>query len=132
MPEIVVRLGWRYRHELAPFYVALALAGIASLGHDYAPTWWPAVLVGAAVTAAVWRWLADRRAVEVYVVAVGSAATIWTAVAWWASPWHDWLFWTALLGAPAARLGGGTTADAARSRCIVGRRAAPAASCAGS
>ena len=103
LPEIVVRLGWRYRNELAPFYAALGLAMLAGIGHDYAPKWWPAVLpLGAATTAAAWRWLAERRSVEVYVLAVGSAATIWTALAWWASPWHDWLFWTAVLGAVAA------------------------------
>jgi S-DNA-T family DNA segregation ATPase FtsK/SpoIIIE len=102
LPEIVIRLGWRYRHELAPFYVALVLAAVASTGHDFAPRWWPAVLlVGGAATATAWRWLADRRPVEVYVLAVGSAATIWTAMTWWASPWHDWAFWTAVLGAVA-------------------------------
>jgi DNA segregation ATPase FtsK/SpoIIIE, S-DNA-T family len=100
--QIVARLGWRYRHELAPFYVALGLAMLASIGHDYAPRWWPLVLpLGGAITAAVWHWRADRRPVEVYVVAVGSAATVWATVAWWASPWHDWLVWTAVLGAVA-------------------------------
>jgi hypothetical protein len=43
--EIVARLGWRYRHQLAPFYVALGQAMLASLGHDYAPRWWPLVLL---------------------------------------------------------------------------------------
>jgi hypothetical protein len=50
-------------------------------------------------TAVAWHWRADRRAVEVYVIAVGSAATVWTAAAWWASPWHDWLVSTAVLRA---------------------------------
>jgi DNA segregation ATPase FtsK/SpoIIIE, S-DNA-T family len=100
--EIAFRLGWRYRHQLAPFYVALGLAMLASIGHDYAPPWWPLVLpAGGAVTAAVWHWRADRRPVEVYVLTVGSVATVWTAVAWWASPWHNWLMWTAVLGAVA-------------------------------
>jgi S-DNA-T family DNA segregation ATPase FtsK/SpoIIIE len=96
------RAGWRYRHELAPFYAALGLAILASIGHDYAPRWWPlALLVGAAGTAGAWHWLAARPSVEVYVLAIGSAATVWTAIAWWASPWHDWLVWPAVLGAVA-------------------------------
>jgi len=54
--DTLARLGWRYRHELAPFYFAFGLAILASIGHDYAPRWWPIVLpVGAAATAAVWR-----------------------------------------------------------------------------
>ncbi len=100
--EIAFRLGWRYRHELAPFHVALGLATLASIGHDYAPRWWPLALpLGAVATVAVWHWRADRRPVEVYIVAVGGVATVWTAAAWWASPWHDWLVWTAILGAVA-------------------------------
>jgi DNA segregation ATPase FtsK/SpoIIIE, S-DNA-T family len=103
LPELVTWLGWRYRHELAPFYFALVLAGIASTGHELVPRWWPAaLLVGAAITAAVWHWKAERRAEEIYVVAVGSAATLWTTAAWFASPWHGWAFWTAVLGAVAA------------------------------
>jgi S-DNA-T family DNA segregation ATPase FtsK/SpoIIIE len=98
-----MRLGWRYRRFLAPYYVAVVLAGIASTGHTLASGWWPAVLLlGAAATAAAWRWLALRRWVEVYIVAVGSAATIWTTAGWFASPWHEWAFWTAVLGATAA------------------------------
>jgi S-DNA-T family DNA segregation ATPase FtsK/SpoIIIE len=99
----VLRLGWRYRYQLAPYYFALALAGIASTGHDLADHWWPAVLlVGGAATAAAWRWLAERRSTEVYVIAVGAGATLWTTAAWFASPWHGWAFWTAVLGATAA------------------------------
>lgn len=100
---VIARLAWRFRHELAPIYVALGLASFASLGHDYAPAWWPLALpLGGGATAAARRWLADRRPEEVYLLAVGSAATVWTALAWWASPWHDWLVWTAVLGAVAA------------------------------
>jgi S-DNA-T family DNA segregation ATPase FtsK/SpoIIIE len=101
--ELLIRLGWRYRHELAPYYVALVLSGIAILGHWFVPRWWPAVLlVGVAATAAAWRWLAYRRWVEVYILAVGGAATLWTTAAWFASPYHGWAFWTAVLGATAA------------------------------
>ncbi len=101
----VVALGWRYRHELAPFYGALVLAVFASIGHDYAARLWPlGLLLGGAATAAAWHWKAERRAEEVYVLAVGSATTVWSTVAWWASPWHDWLIWTAVLGAVAAGL----------------------------
>jgi len=102
-PEMMIRLGWRYRRFMAPYYVAVVLSGIASLGHDCAARWWPAVLlVGAAATAAAWRWLAYRRWVEVYIAAVGGAVTLWTTAAWYASPWHTWAFWTAVLGATAA------------------------------
>ncbi len=100
---LLVALAWRYRHELAPFYAVLVLAVLASIGHDYAPHWWPLALpLGGAATAAMCRWKAERRVEEVYVVAVGSAATVWATVAWRTSPWHDWLVWTALLGAVAA------------------------------
>lgn len=102
-PELVIRLGWRYRRFLWPYYAALVLSGIASTGHWFAPHWWPAVLLlGGAATAAAWRWLAERRWVEVYILAVGSTATLWTTAAWLASPWHEWAFWTAVLGATAA------------------------------
>jgi S-DNA-T family DNA segregation ATPase FtsK/SpoIIIE len=103
--EVAFRLGWRYRHELAPFYVAIGLAIFASIGHDYAPDLWPALPpLGALVTAGLWHWKANRRPEEVYVVAVGTFATAWTTVAWWASPWHNWLRWPAVLGAVAAGL----------------------------
>jgi hypothetical protein len=96
-------LAWRYRHELAPFSATLVLATVAGIGHDYAPGWWPvAIPLGAAATAAARRWMADREPEAVYVLAVGAAGTAWTTVAWWAAPWHDWLFWAAVLGAMAA------------------------------
>jgi DNA segregation ATPase FtsK/SpoIIIE, S-DNA-T family len=99
---MVARLAWRYRNELAPFYAALGLAIVASIGHDYAPHWWPvALLAVGGGTAGAWYWLADRRPVEVYILTLGTMATVWTAVAWWASPWHDWLVWPAVLGAVA-------------------------------
>jgi hypothetical protein len=92
-------LGWRYRHELAPFYLALGLAMFAGMAHDYAQRWWPlALLLGSAVTAAAWHWLADRQSERAYVLAVGAVATAWTTIAWWASPWHDWLVLTAVAG----------------------------------
>jgi S-DNA-T family DNA segregation ATPase FtsK/SpoIIIE len=101
--ELLMRLLWRYRHELAPYYAVLVLAAVAILGHWFAPRWWPAVLLlGGAATAAAWRWLASRRWVEVYIVAVGGVASLWTAAAWFASPYHEWAFWTAVLGATAA------------------------------
>jgi S-DNA-T family DNA segregation ATPase FtsK/SpoIIIE len=101
--ELLIRLGWRYRYQLAPYYAALTLAAVAILGSELAPRLWPAVLlVGAAATAAAWRWLAERRSTEVYVIAVGAGATLWTTAAWFASPFHGWAFWTAVLGATAA------------------------------
>ena len=109
---------WRYRHELAPFYAALALAIGAGIVHDYAARLWPLALpLGAAVTAALLHWRADRPPERAYVLAVGGAATVWTAAAWWASPAHDWLVLTALAGAVAAGIPRWcTTAGAARSR----------------
>jgi DNA segregation ATPase FtsK/SpoIIIE, S-DNA-T family len=103
-PTVVMfRLGWRYRRELGPFYVVAGLAIVAGLGNDYAPAWWPVALpLGAVVTAALWRWRADRQVERVYLLAVGGAATLWTMAAWWASLGHDWLVLTALAGAVAA------------------------------
>jgi hypothetical protein len=102
-PAVVLfRWGWRYRRELGPFYVVLGLAIVAGLGNDYASAWWLMALpLGGAVTAALWRWRADRLVERVYVVAVGGAATLWTMAAWWASPGHDWLVVLALVGAVA-------------------------------
>ncbi len=99
---VLFRLAWRYRRELGPFYVVVGLAIVAGLGNDYAPAWWPVALpLGGAITAALWRWRADRQAERVYLLAVGTAATLWTMVAWWTSPSHDWLALTALAGAVA-------------------------------
>lgn len=101
----IMRWGWRYRAELGPGWAALGLALVGSLGHDLAPAWWPLALpLGAAATAAAWHWRADRLTERVYVLAVGIAATLWTAAAWWASIAHDWLFLTAVLGVLAASL----------------------------
>jgi len=101
--ELIELLAWRYRHELAPYYTAVGLAVVAGAGHDFAAPWWPLALpLGAGATAAAWRWMADRPQERVYVLAVGGAATLWTAAAWWASPDHDWLVLTALAGATAA------------------------------
>ena len=50
---IMLRLAWRYRHELSPFYAALGLATIAGLAHDYASRLWLLALpLGAGITAA--------------------------------------------------------------------------------
>ncbi len=100
---VVLRWAWRWRNELAPFYFALGLAIVAGIGNDYVPQWWPMALpMGGAVTATGWRWKADRQSERVYVLAVGAASTLWTTAAWWASPGHDWLFWSALAGAVSA------------------------------
>ncbi len=99
---VLLRFAWRYRHELGPFYALLALATVAGIGYEYAPALWLlAVPLGAAVTAALWRWKTDRTAERAYVVAIGTAATLWTTAAWWASPGHDWLAATGLAGAVA-------------------------------
>jgi len=49
-----------------------------------------------------WHWLADREPERIYALAVGAVATAWTTVAWWASPWQDWLVLTAVVSAVAA------------------------------
>jgi S-DNA-T family DNA segregation ATPase FtsK/SpoIIIE len=99
---VLMRVAWRYRRELGPFYVLLALTTIAGIGNVYAPSLWLLALpLGAAVTAALWRWRTDRTAERVYVLAVGAAATLWTTLAWWASPGHDWLALGGLAGAVA-------------------------------
>jgi len=100
---VLLRFAWRYRHELGPFYVVLALATVAGIGHEYAPALWLAALpLGGAVTAALCYWRTDRTVERIYVAAVGAAATLWTMAAWWASPGHDWLVLPALAGAVAA------------------------------
>ena len=100
---VLLRFAWRYRHELGPFYVVLALATVAGIGNEFAPALWPAALpLGGAITAALLYWRTDRTVERVYVVAVGGAATLWTMAAWWASPGHDWLVLPALAGAVAA------------------------------
>lgn len=97
---VMLRWAWRYRQELAPLYVVIGLATLAGMGHDYAPAFWPLALpLGAAITAAAWRWLTDRRPERAYALAVGGVATLWTAAAWWASPAHGWLVLIALVGA---------------------------------
>jgi hypothetical protein len=73
--------------------------------YDYAPHLWPLALpLGVAITAAAWRWRADRPPERAYVLAVGAAATLWTAAASCASPAHAWLVLTALAGAAGAGL----------------------------
>jgi DNA segregation ATPase FtsK/SpoIIIE, S-DNA-T family len=99
---LVFRLAWHFRHELWPFYAALGLATVSGIAHDYAHGWWPlALLVGGGTTAAGWRRFREQTTERVYVLAVGSAATLWTTVAWWASPAHGWLVLTAVAGAVA-------------------------------
>jgi DNA segregation ATPase FtsK/SpoIIIE, S-DNA-T family len=100
---VLLHWAWRWRNELAPFYVVLGLAIVAGIGNDYAPHWWPLALpLGGAVTAAAWHWKANRHSERAYVLAVGASSTLWTTAAWWASPGHDWLFWSALAGAVGA------------------------------
>jgi S-DNA-T family DNA segregation ATPase FtsK/SpoIIIE len=99
---VLLRWAWRYRHELGPFYVLLGLAIIAGIGNDYAPAWWLLTLpLGGVVTAALLRWRSDREAERLYILAIGGASTLWTMVAWWASPGHDWLVLAGLAGAVA-------------------------------
>jgi hypothetical protein len=121
---VAFRWAWRYRNELWPFYAVLGLATIAGTAHDHAARLWPlGLLLGGAITAAAWRWRTNRLSERVYVLAVGGAATLWTACWCWVRLPSRW--------AP-VRPDGGTTAGAGRSPCGVERRAAPDASCAGS
>jgi hypothetical protein len=101
--EIIGHLAWRYRNELAPYYTAAGLGMVGETGYVYAPTLWPLALpIGAGVVAVCWRWLTNRRPERVYALAVGIAATVWTAAVWWASWDTGWFFWTAVVGATAA------------------------------
>jgi S-DNA-T family DNA segregation ATPase FtsK/SpoIIIE len=103
--EVIGHLVWRYRNELGPYYSIFGLAVVGQIGHVVAGAWWPlALLVGAGVTAACWRWLADRRPERVYVAVVGGAATLWTAAVWSASWDTGWFLWTAVVGATAAAI----------------------------
>ncbi len=97
---LLLRFAWRYRRELGPFYVLLALTTIAGIGNMYAPALWLLALpLGASVTAALLRWKTDRRVERAYVLAIGGAGTLWAMLAWWASPGHNWLAVTGLAGA---------------------------------
>jgi DNA segregation ATPase FtsK/SpoIIIE, S-DNA-T family len=124
---VLMRFAWRWRRELGPFYVLLALTTIAGIGNLYAPSLWPLALpLGAAVTAALWRWKTDRQTERAYVLAVGAAGTLWAMLAWWASPGHGWFAVTGLAGAVAGgiphwlhyRWRGNVTAKRGASRAI--------------
>jgi S-DNA-T family DNA segregation ATPase FtsK/SpoIIIE len=81
-------MAWRHRWELLPVWTGLALLVTVAAAHAYAAAAWPVALPLGAAGTTLLRWRADRGLERNFVVALGSAATLWTAAAWWASPWH--------------------------------------------
>ncbi|MCI0688508.1 MAG: hypothetical protein L0Y54_14920, partial [Sporichthyaceae bacterium] len=86
-------IGWRYRSELAPFYLAIGLwfgAGILHSSHEAA---FGVAIATVAVTVGLWRWGdrlgIDTRAERLYATAVAGFAGIWATAATLASPGHE-------------------------------------------
>jgi hypothetical protein len=84
--EVIARVGWRYRSELAPFLVAGAVFLAGWWAHLTIPHWYPFFIAGSAaaawllVTLGAWfglPWLADR----VYAGMAVFAAGAWVAFA---------------------------------------------------
>lgn len=95
---------WRYRRELLPVWVGLALLITASIAHASARNGWALALPLGAGTTAAWRWRAGQRRDQVYAIAVGSASTLWFTAAWSVSPWHTSLIVILLVGVVAATI----------------------------
>ena len=95
---------WRYRRELLPVWVGLALLVTASAAHESARNGWALALPLGAGTTAAWRWRAGERRQQAYAIAVGSTATLWFTAAWSVSPWHTSLIVILLVGVVAAAI----------------------------
>jgi S-DNA-T family DNA segregation ATPase FtsK/SpoIIIE len=99
----VPRLAWRYRSELAPLYVALALLAAGLVLHTWLPDWWPIVAATGTTAAAIvvllgYRLGLDRQAERTYAVTTTAAATAWLAAACWGGPLRRSLLLTWLAG----------------------------------
>src|SRR6266702_2687701 len=85
------RLAWRYRSELAPGYLGLAVLAAGVALHAWAPGWWPIVLaVGVAAGLLLGqigqRIGLDREAERAYAGGVTALGALWLAVAGWYGP----------------------------------------------
>lgn len=90
LPDLIVvsicRFLWRYRSELAPAYLALALALGGTILHLTHPTWWTYILIATALTASLPVPFGPRigltaRGESYYAVAVVMAAGSWLSAA---------------------------------------------------
>jgi S-DNA-T family DNA segregation ATPase FtsK/SpoIIIE len=90
---LIFRWAWRYRSELAPLFLALAMMSAGWFLHATHPAWWWAIVVATAVAApgslifgrhAGLVSLAERLYAALVVVAVGGLLAAATA----AGPWH--------------------------------------------
>ncbi len=80
------RLVWRYRSELAPLFVALAIEVAALLLHRAHPYWWPMILAVSAPTVPALLFGGQRiglatLAERIYAAIVVSSAGTWLATA---------------------------------------------------
>ncbi len=97
------RMCWRYRSELTPLAIALALWLAAWLLHPYRAHWWPYVFALAAV-AALCLFVAGRhaglstRAERLYAATTTAAAGAWLAAGAVAGPWRSPLPMSMVIG----------------------------------
>ncbi|GLZ13288.1 hypothetical protein Acsp04_35230 [Actinomadura sp. NBRC 104425] len=83
---IIGRFLWRYRSELAPVYVVVALAIAGAVLHATHAQWWPYILTGAALAAWTLAMFGERvglslRAERFYAAAVALGGGMWLAAA---------------------------------------------------
>jgi len=85
-PELVIvviaRWAWRYRSELAPLGVALALAGLGWYFHAALRGWWPAVLAGSGAAALVLTRFGARLGIPARLERLYSAVTVLAGGTW--------------------------------------------------
>lgn len=95
---VPTKIAWRYRWKLVPVWIGLGLLGGSMVAHAYAPgAWLIAVPLGAAGTAGWWL-RADAGLERRLAVVLGSATTLWVTAGWWASPLHQSLMVSLVLG----------------------------------
>ncbi|MCI0687526.1 MAG: hypothetical protein L0Y54_09860 [Sporichthyaceae bacterium] len=91
--SLLAWVGWRYRSELAPFYLAFALWFGAGILHSSSEAAIGVAVAAVAVTVALWRWGArigiDTRAERLYATVVAGVAGLWATAATWLSPGHE-------------------------------------------
>jgi S-DNA-T family DNA segregation ATPase FtsK/SpoIIIE len=104
------RLAWRYRSELAPLAIALALLAAGVVLHVWLPGWWPIITATGLAAAAIvgligYRLGLPRPAERAYAAATTSATALWLAAAAWWGPLRrplllTWLAGTLTAGVP--------------------------------
>ncbi|MCI0686804.1 MAG: hypothetical protein L0Y54_06140 [Sporichthyaceae bacterium] len=93
LASLLAWVGWRYRSELAPFYLAFALWFGAGILHSSPEAAFGVAVAAVAVTVALWRWGArlgmNTRIERIYATIVAGAAGVWATAATWFSPGHE-------------------------------------------